>query len=271
MFLQGGVAAPRGVYDLRPLNQAGRLHRCRTGVIFENSAHGPKCAAQSYFAVGRLRHSFSLTPVTTIVLIEDDSAYRTGLERMVAGSGRFALVGSFGSAEAALAALPAQPPAIVLCDINLPGIHGPAAVLKLRTLYPETRCVMLTIFDEAEHLFAALQAGAAGYLLKTSAPDEILSGLDELLAGGAPMSRPIARRVLGSFARPVTPPPPDSAAPTKREQEILELLSRGLAYKEIAAQLGISPATVKNHLARIYEKLAVRSRTEAVVRWLGAR
>jgi len=211
--------------------------------------------------------------MTTIALIEDDADYRAGLERMLAASGRFQLTGAFGSAEDALEHIPRQPPAVVLSDINLPGQPGPAAVLRLRQLCPATRCVMLTIFDDAENLFAALQAGASGYLLKSTPPAEILAGLDELLAGGAPMSRPIARRVLASFAKPMSSSPagrgPVMGDVTAREREILDHLARGLAYKEIAAQLGISPATVKNHLARIYEKLEVRSRTEAAVKWLG--
>jgi DNA-binding NarL/FixJ family response regulator len=211
--------------------------------------------------------------VTTVALIEDDADYRAGLERMLAASDRFQLAGSFGSAEDALAQIPRNPPAVILCDINLPGQPGPAAVLRLRTLCPATRCVMLTIFEDAENLFAALQAGASGYLLKSTPPSEILAGLDDVLAGGAPMSRPIARRVLASFAKPAAPSSDErsrtTADVTAREREILDHLARGLAYKEIAAQLGISPATVKNHLARIYEKLEVRSRTEAAVKWLG--
>jgi len=127
---------------------------------------------------------------------------------------------------------------------------------------------MLTMFDDADHLFASLQAGAAGYLLKSAAPEEILLGLDELLAGGAPMSRPIARRVLASFDRSAAASGV-RAELTGRERETMDHLARGLAYKEIAAVLGVSPATVKNHLYHIYEKLAVRSGTEAVAKWLG--
>ncbi len=205
--------------------------------------------------------------MTTVALIEDDSAYCAGIERLLAESGRFALAGSFGNAEDALRVLPRQPPQIVLCDINLPGLSGPAAVLRLRQSCPALRCVMLTMFNDAEHLFASLQAGAAGYLLKSAPPEEILAGLDELLAGGAPMSRPIARRVLASFARPVPRTDP-RAELTAREREIMDHLARGLAYKEIAAALSISTATVKNHLYHIYEKLAVRSGTEAVAKWL---
>lgn len=206
--------------------------------------------------------------MTTVALIEDDVAYRKGIERLLADSGRFALAGSFGNAEDALKALPRKPSQIVLCDINLPGMSGPAAVAHIRRQCPTLRCVMLTMFDDAENLFAALQAGASGYLLKSSPPEEILAGLDELLAGGAPMSRSIARRVLASFARPNVRLDPQSAL-TVRERETMEHLSRGLAYKEIAAVLGISTATVKNHLYHIYEKLDVQSGTEAVAKWLG--
>lgn len=206
--------------------------------------------------------------MTTVALIEDDSGYRAGIECLLRESGRFVLAGSFGSAEEGLGVLPRDPPQVVLCDINLPGLPGPAAVLRLRQSCPALRCVMLTMFDDADHLFAALQAGAAGYLLKSVPPEEILVGLDELLAGGAPMSRPIARRVLASFARP--PAAPDKRDElTVRERETMDHLARGLAYKEIAVALGISTATVKNHLYHIYEKLAVRSGTEAVAKWLG--
>lgn len=205
--------------------------------------------------------------LVTIALIEDDREYRLGVERLLAASGRFNVTGSFGSAEDALRELPPRPTQIALCDINLPGLSGPAAVLRLRESCPRLRCVMLTMFDDADNLFASLQAGAAGYLLKTS-PKEILPGLDELLAGGAPMSRPIARRVLASFARPAPPKEPSEEL-TPREREIMEQLARGLADKEIAAALKISTPTVKNHLYRVYEKLAVRSRTEAVLKWVG--
>lgn len=205
--------------------------------------------------------------MTTVALIEDDEAYRTGVERLLNESGRFTVVHAFENAEDALRVLPKQPTEVALMDINLPGQPGPSAVLKLREKCPALRCVMFTIFDDAEHLFASLQAGAAGYLLKSSTPEEILAGLDELVAGGAPMSRPIARRVLAAFARPAARGGTEEVSP--REAEIMGALARGLAYKEIAAELGISAATVKNHLYRIYEKLHVRSRTEAVVKWLG--
>lgn len=206
--------------------------------------------------------------MTTVALIEDDREYRSGIERLLADTGRFAVVGSFANTEEALRALPKAPVQVALVDINLPGQPGPAAVLRLRELCPKTQCVMLTMYDDAENLFGALQAGASGYLLKSATPAEIIAGLDELLAGGAPMSLPIARRVLAAFARPIAVPPAHEKL-TAREQEIMANLARGLADKEIAVGLGISLATVKNHLYHVYEKLSVRCRTEAVMKWLG--
>jgi DNA-binding NarL/FixJ family response regulator len=203
--------------------------------------------------------------MTTVTLIEDDEPYRAGVERLLNESRRFKVEHAIGDAEEALQVLPGRPTDVALVDINLPGQPGPSAVLKLRETCPALRCVMFTIFDNAQHLFASLQAGAAGYLLKSATPEEILAGLDELIAGGAPMSRPIARRVLAAIARPA---PKGLEEITPREIEIMNTLARGLAYEEIAAELGISAATVKNHLYRIYEKLHVRSRTEAVVKWL---
>ncbi len=206
--------------------------------------------------------------MTSVALIEDDCEYRAGIERLLADSGRFAVAGSFANAEDALRALPKAPAQVALVDINLPGQPGPAAVLRLRELCPLMPCVMLTMSDDSENLFGALQAGAAGYLLKSAAPAEIITGLDELLAGGAPMSLPIARRVLAAFARPISASA-TQAKLTVREQEIMANLARGLADKEIAVGLGISLATVKNHLYHVYEKLSVRCRTEAVMKWLG--
>lgn len=203
--------------------------------------------------------------MTTVALIEDDPAYREGVARLLRATGRFDVAEAFDRAEDALRVLPRRPVEVALVDVNLPGQSGPWAVRRLRTTCPGLRCVMLTIFEDAENLFASLQAGAAGYLLKSSPAEDIVAGLDELLAGGAPMSRRIARRVLASFAQPA---PSGIDGVTPREAEIMNALARGLVYKEIAAELGISPATVKNHLYHIYEKLHVRSRTEAVMKWV---
>lgn len=208
--------------------------------------------------------------MTTVALIEDDHDYREGIARILQASGRFEVQHSFGNAEDALRVLPLQPTQVAVVDINLPGQPGPSAVLRLREKCPALRCMMLTMHDDAENLFAALQAGAAGYLLKSSTADQIVAAVDELTAGGAPMSRLIARRVLAAFARPVPARGGQGAEEiTERERQILDQLARGISDKEIGVALGISTATVKNHLYRIYEKLQVRSRTEAVVKWLG--
>ena len=204
--------------------------------------------------------------LTTVALIEDHAAYRMFIAELLRTSGRYTLAGSFETAEAAMDMLPQRPADVALVDITLPAKSGIEAVAHLRGVCPAVRCVMLTGHDDADFLFAALAAGAAGYLLKDAPGKEILAGLDELLAGGAPMSRPIARRMLESFARPATLTTPVTL--TARETEIMESLAQGLTYKEIGRKLGISGATVKNHLYRTYEKLAVRSRTEAVVKWL---
>jgi DNA-binding NarL/FixJ family response regulator len=211
--------------------------------------------------------------LTSVALIEDHDEYRAFIAQLLRMSGRYALASSFGTAEAALSLLPKQPAAVALVDIELPGQSGIEAVAQLRVRCPEMHCVMLTGHEDADHLFAALAAGASGYLLKKALPREILAGLDEVLAGGAPMSHSIARRVLDSFARPVPMPAAATSALTPatltfRETEIMQLLAHGYTYKEIGRKLGISAATVKNHLYRVYEKLAVRSRTEAVVKWL---
>jgi len=206
--------------------------------------------------------------VTSVALIEDDCEYRAGIERLLTDSGRYRVAAVFGTAEDALRELPKAPAQVALVDINLPGQQGPAAVLRLRERCPMMPCVMLTMSDDADNLFSALQAGAAGYLLKSAASADIIGGLDELLAGGAPMSLPIARRVLAAFSRPASEPTTHETL-TVREREIMIQLARGLPDKQIAEHLSISVPTVKNHLYRVYDKLSVHCRTEAVMKWLG--
>jgi DNA-binding NarL/FixJ family response regulator len=204
---------------------------------------------------------------TTIAFIEDSAAYRGLLEAIVGASGRYEIVGLFESAADALHGLPKRDLAIIVIDVRLRGHSGIAALAKVRHRWPHTRCVMLTNSEDDADLFAALAGGAAGYLLKSDTRQQIISALDEVAAGGAPLSRTIARRVVGSFAK--TAPAAHGPAPiTAREREVMNELARGISSKEISRRLGISAATVKNHLYRIYEKLGVRSRTEAVVKWL---
>lgn len=209
--------------------------------------------------------------VITVAIIEDDHGYRRVAVDQLRACGRCDVVGEYASAEAALAGLPKAWPQVVLCDINLPGESGIEAVRKLQARRPGIVCVILTVFDDSEKLFASLQAGAVGYLLKSDPAPAMADAVAEAAAGGSPMSRAIARKVVRHFngaAAAVTPSTVALAALTPREGEVLERLAQGARYKEIAEQLGISLETVKNHLRKIYEKLHVSSRTEATARFL---
>jgi DNA-binding NarL/FixJ family response regulator len=204
----------------------------------------------------------------TIAFIEDDVFYRQLLTSIATRTGRFRIVGTFSSTREALVSLPERGADIVVIDIHLVGHSGIAAIGQIHERWPEARCVMLTASDADSDVFAALEAGAVGYILKSDSHEQIVAALDEAGAGGAPMSRSVARQVVRSFVKP--PMRNGAGEPlTRREREILAGLATGHTYKEIAQKLSISAATVKNHLSRIYEKLGVRSRTEAVVKWLG--
>jgi len=152
-------------------------------------------------------------------------------------------------------------------DINLPGMNGVECVRQLKPLLPKTQIVMLTVYEDTENIFNALAAGATGYLLKRTSKDELLSAIREVQAGGSPMTAHIARKVVQSFQRPVPAVQPTENL-SDREREVLELLSQGFLYKEIADKLGVGYETVHTYIRRIYEKLQVRTRTEAVARFL---
>ena len=181
---------------------------------------------------------------------------------MVRRAPDLSLVGAFESAEAALAALPAERPDAVLMDINLPGLSGIECVRQLKQVLPDVQVVMLTAFDDSDRVFESLQAGATGYVLKRSSPEEILDAVRDVCAGGSPLSSAIARKIVQYFVP--RPAAPEVAALSDREREVLEALSRGLLYKEIADALGISINTVREHVRRIYTTLQVRSRADAV-------
>lgn len=152
-------------------------------------------------------------------------------------------------------------------DINLPGMNGVECVRQLKPLLPKTQIVMLTVYEDTENIFNALAAGATGYLLKRTSKDELLSAIREVQAGGSPMTAHIARKVVQSFQRPLPTAQPTENL-SEREREVLELLSQGFLYKEIADKLGVGYETVHTYIRRIYEKLQVRTRTEAVARFL---
>lgn len=203
---------------------------------------------------------------TRLALIEDDELTRHFLTDLVGNAPHLELIRSYPLCAPAIEELPSLAPDVVLTDINLPEINGVEAVRQLKPLLPRTQFLMLTVYEDPEHIFAALAAGATGYLLKDTRREELLAAIDLVLAGGSPMSTGIARKVVQSFAAPAAIPAPEPAtgALSPREQAVLDLLSKGYLYKEIADTLAISIPTVNTYIRRIYEKLQVHSRTQAV-------
>lgn len=202
-----------------------------------------------------------------VAVIEDDLGIRETLARLLEVSEGVRCVGTFATGEAALRELPATNPDVVLVDINLPGISGIDVVAALKIKHPELLFLVLTVYEDSSKIFQALAAGANGYLLKRVAPARLLEAIREVHEGGAPMSSSIARQVVKSFHRMGTAQQEDGNL-SPRETQILELLTDGFLYKEIAEQLGIGLETVRTHIRRIYDKLHVRTRTEAVVKHL---
>lgn len=202
-----------------------------------------------------------------VALVEDNDAYRQTLARLLSRAPDCQCVGQYATAEAALAQVPALRPDIVLMDINLPGMNGVECVRRLKEQAPQMQIVMLTAYEDTDNIFNALAAGATGYLLKRTSGADLLAALREVMAGGSPMTAHIARKVVQSFQRKPTAPEP-AANLSPREQEVLDLLAQGLIYKEIADRLGVSYETVHTYIRRIYEKLQVRTRTEAVAKFL---
>ncbi len=201
-----------------------------------------------------------------VAIVEDDGPVRENLARLIAESDGFECVATFGSGEAALEQWPRRCPDVLLMDINLPGISGVECVRRLKSMEPELHVVMLTVYDDSDRIFQALQMGASGYLLKRSTTAEILGAIEEVHRGGAPMSSYIARKVVQSFrqdGKPETSPENLSA----RERDVLDYVARGFANKEIADALGLRTETVRGYLKTIYAKLHVRSRTEAAMKY----
>ncbi len=201
-----------------------------------------------------------------VSIIEDDASAREILADWIRRAEGFSCVSDHGTAEHALEHLPARKPGVVLMDINLPGMSGIECVRRLKPVLPETQFVMLTVYEDADHIFDALAAGASGYLLKQTPRVELLTALKEVYAGGSPMTSNIARKVVQSFQQS-QPSPAGTEELSRREQEVLNLLARGFLYKEIADALSISVPTVNTYIRRIYEKLHVRSRAQAVAKY----
>jgi RNA polymerase sigma factor (sigma-70 family) len=203
----------------------------------------------------------------TVSIVEDNDKLRETLSRVLNRADGFRCVSQYANAEDALKDLPQVKPNVVLMDINLPGMNGVECVRQLKKSTPEIQVMMLTVYEDTENIFDALAAGASGYMLKRTATRELLEAIQEVHRGGSPMTAHIARKVVQSFQRAA----PESSATenlSEREQQVLDLLSQGLMYKEIADKLTISYETVHTYIRRIYEKLQVRTRTEAVAKFL---
>ena len=203
----------------------------------------------------------------TVSIVEDSDKLRETLVRVLNRADGFCCVSQYANAEDALKDLPQMKPDVVLMDINLPGMNGVECVRQLKKIAPEIQVMMLTVYEDTENIFDALAAGANGYMLKRTSSKELLEAIHDVQRGGSPMTMHIARKVVQSFQRTAA-----AVAQTEnlseREQQVLDLLSQGLMYKEIADKLQISYETVHTYIRRIYEKLQVRTRTEAVAKFL---
>lgn len=203
----------------------------------------------------------------TVSIVDDEADLREHIGGYLHAAGGFECVSVYASAEEALPRLPQDNPDVVLMDINLGGMNGIECVRRLKTRMPEAQVLMLTVFEDPDKIFRALAAGASGYLLKRLPPLKLLEAIREVYEGGSPMSASIARKVVQSF-RAVPQGGSQTPELSQREREVLNGLAEGLAYKQIADQLQVSIHTVRNYIRRIYEKLHVRSRTEAVAKFL---
>lgn len=203
-----------------------------------------------------------------VAVVEDSEKLQRGLRALITDAPDLQFHSAWNSAEEALQHLPDDVPDIVLMDIRLPGMSGIDCVERLSAMLPKSRILMLTAYEDSEDIFRSLAAGAQGYLIKSTAPEHLLEAIREVAAGGSPISGSVARKMVDFFrSRPVEPD--DTAALAPREREVLKLLADGCPYKEIAHVMKVSLGTVRTYIERIYEKLHVHSRTEAVVKFLG--
>lgn len=208
--------------------------------------------------------------MTTLAIVEDNKTIRESLAEFAQTDPECRCVCACATAEEALKLIPRFQPDIVLMDIQLPNLSGIECCAQLKQLLPAVQIIMVTVYEDTDRIFRALRAGACGYLLKRCAPEELVAAIREVRQGGAPMSREIARKVIASFQEPLA-----AAAEVEelspREREILELLAEGFPNKEIADRMGVTDGTVRWHLRHVYDKLHVRSRTEAALKFRSAR
>jgi DNA-binding NarL/FixJ family response regulator len=201
-----------------------------------------------------------------VAIVEDNRTTREGLETIINLSTEFRCVCTCSTAEEAVRVLPRHEPELVLMDIQLPNMSGVDCVARLKELLPSIKAIMVTVYEDPDRIFSALRAGASGYLLKRSLPEEVLGAMREVQQGGGAMSGEIARKVIGYFREQVTVTAEVDRL-TTREREVLELVVHGLSNKEIAERLGVTVAAVRWHLKHIYHKLHVHSRTEAALKF----
>ncbi len=202
-----------------------------------------------------------------ISIVEDQHDIRESLAECLGNVPGLRCVGAHPNAEAGLRDIPKENPDVVLMDINLPGMNGIQCVSRLKKLLPKIQILMLTTYDDGDKIFDSLRAGANGYLLKNMPQEEMVQAVQQVHAGGAPMSLQIARKVINHFHQ--AKPDAELEQLTTRELEILRLLAKGHMYKEIADQLAISMSTVRTHVSAVYEKLHVHTRTEAAMKLAG--
>jgi len=203
----------------------------------------------------------------SVSIVEDNDQLRKTLARVLNRADGFRCLSHYANAEDALKDLPQVRPDVVLMDINLPGMNGVQCVRQLKALLPQIQVMMLTVYEDTENIFNALAAGASGYMLKRTSSKELLEAIQDVQRGGSPMTMHIARKVVQSFQHTAATAQPAENL-SEREQQVLDCLTQGLMYKEIAEKLGISYETVHTYIRRIYEKLQVRTRTEAVAKFL---
>lgn len=202
----------------------------------------------------------------TVAIVEDNAGLRNSLKLLLDESPGYRSEGVYATGEDALRQIPKSPPQVVLMDIHLPNISGIECTARLKELVPGIQIVMITAYGDHDKIFKALRAGASGYLLKRSSPEEILQAIDDVMHGGSPMTSEIARKVVEAFQQPAATGSEDHSL-SRRETEVLDLLARGCSDKDIGNQLSVSVPTVRFHLKHIYEKLHVRSRLEAVLKF----
>jgi DNA-binding NarL/FixJ family response regulator len=203
-----------------------------------------------------------------VYIVEDDKSLRESMRRFINLSPGFECPLVFPSGEALLESTLIPRPNVVLMDINLPRMSGIECVSQLKSMMSEIQIMMLTVYENSNRIFEALTAGASGFLVKNTPPDKLLEAIRDVANGGGPMSSHVARKVIQAF-QPSQQNTPNIESPTPREKQVLELLSRGYPYKQIASELNLSIGTIQTHVSRVYKKLHVNCRTEAVVKYLG--